>query len=183
MTTAAAVNNQFFKEKLSRLLRGMFDTAIKKYPNLILREKAKEVNRITQEDEFLIQKMRQILNDNKGVGLAAPQLGKSKKIIVIQTPKGMEAFVNPRIIKKTKEAEVKEEGCLSFPDLYFNIKRAKGIGVEAFNEKGEAVKIEAEGILARIFQHEIDHLEGILFIDRLSFWQRVKLRKKLKGLK
>ena len=130
------------------------------------------------------------MKENEGIGLAAPQVGQLKRIIVVHPIEERtieekskikpQVFINPKIIKKSREAIIDEEGCLSFPGLFLKIKRAKGVEIETQNEKEEKIRIEAEGLLARIFQHEIDHLDGILFIDRLSFWQKLKLRGRLK---
>jgi len=147
-----------------------------KYPESVLRKKCEEIEKITEEIKELIGDMKRIMIENKGIGLAAPQIGESKRIIVIMTEKGPEAFVNPKIIDKSQETEIMEEGCLSFPGLFFKIKRAKDIKIKATNINGNTVEISADGMLARIFQHEIDHLDGILFVDRLPFWQRLKLK-------
>ncbi|PIP24820.1 MAG: peptide deformylase [Candidatus Nealsonbacteria bacterium CG23_combo_of_CG06-09_8_20_14_all_36_12] len=164
---------------------------IKKYPNPILRGKClpvqilrsktwsgKEVKEIPEEIKRLGFEMIETMTENEGIGLSAPQVGELKRIIAVQTERGPEIFINPKILKKSKETEIIEEGCLSFPGLWLKIKRAKMVEIEAINEKGEKNKIQAEGLPARIFQHEIDHLDGILFIDRLSFWQRLKLKEK-----
>ncbi len=153
---------------------------IKKYPNSILRKKCQEVKEIAPDIKQLINNMIETMEENKGVGLAAPQVGVLKRIIVAQTDYGPKAFIDPEIIKKTKEKEIMEEGCLSFPDLWLKIERAKGVEITALDGNGN--KIKAVGFLARILQHEIDHLDGILFIDRISFRQRLKIRKKLKEI-
>ena len=154
---------------------------IKKYPNPILREKSKEVREITEEIKNLGQEMVKIVIVKEGVGLAGPQVGQLKRIIVVCRQKGLpEVFINPKIVKKNKETEIGEEGCLSFPDLYLKIKRAKGAEIEALDIEGKTIYQKAEGLSARVFQHEIDHLDGILFIDRISFWQRFKLKRQLK---
>lgn len=150
-----------------------------KYPSPILRKKCEEVKEITEEIKRLSQEMIETLTKNQGVGLAVPQIGELKRMIVVQTEKGPQTFINPKIIKKTKETIIDEEGCLSFPGLFLKIKRAKWVEIEALNEKGEKIHLKAEGLPARIFQHEIDHLNGILFIDRLSFWQKLKFKFKL----
>lgn len=144
-----------------------------KYPNPILRKKSEEIKEITPEIKELALGMGKIMKKEKGIGLAAPQVGESKRIIVVQTEKGLDFFVNPKIIEKSKEKEVREEGCLSFPGLFLKIKRQKSVDIEAFNLNGEKIQIKAEGLPARTLQHEIDHLDGILFIDRLNFWQRL----------
>jgi len=152
---------------------------IKKYPDPILRKKCQEVKVITEEIKRLSQEMIETLTKNQGVGLAVPQIGELKRMIVVQTEKGPQIFVNPKIIKKSRETIIDEEGCLSFPGLFLKIKRAKWVEIEALNEKGEKIHLETKGLPARIFQHEIDHLDGILFIDRLSFWQKLKFKFKL----
>jgi peptide deformylase len=154
---------------------------IKKYPDPILRKKCEEVKEITPEVKKLIEDMIETMEKNEGVGLAAPQVGILKRIIVVETPEAPKGFINPQIFKKSKEKEIMEEGCLSFPGLFLKIKRAKEIEIEALDENGG--KIKAEGILAKILQHEIDHLDGILFIDKISFWQRLKLRRQLQKFK
>jgi len=156
---------------------------IKIYPDPILREKCKPVEKITHEIEKLITQMKKAMKEYNGIGLAAPQIGESKRIIVIETEKQPVAFLNPKIINQSKEKQVFEEGCLSFPGLWLKIKRPKRVEIEALNEKGKKIKIEAEGLLAQVFQHEIDHLNGVLFIDRASIFQKLKLKKLKKFLK
>jgi len=163
---------------------------IVKYPNPILRKKCEEVRAITREIKNLALDMIEVMTENEGVGLAAPQLGELKRIIAVhpiqehslkeKSEKKPQVFINPKIIKKSKETIIDEEGCLSFPGLFLKIKRAKEVEIEALNENGKKIRVRVEGLPARIFQHEIDHLDGILFIDRISFWQRFKIRKKLK---
>ena len=164
---------------------------ILKYPNPVLRKKCEEVKEVTEEIRNLIFDMKETMIKGNGIGLAASQTGVLKRIIVIhpiteRTPeekakKIPQVFINPKIIKKTKEIETGEEGCLSFPGIFLKIKRAKGIEVEALNENGEKVTIKAEGLVSRVFQHEIDHLDGILLIDKIDFWQRLKIKKELKA--
>jgi len=149
---------------------------IKKFPDQILRKKCERVKEVTGEIKNLGWNMVETMEESKGIGLAAPQVGELKRVIIVQMKKGPEVFINPKILKKTRETEIMEEGCLSFPGLFLKIKRAKGVEIEALDGTGEKVKIKAEGLPARIFQHEIDHLDGILFIDRISFWQRLKLK-------
>lgn len=156
---------------------------IKKYPDQVLKKKAKEVKEITPETEKLIDDMVETFKKNQGLGLAANQVGELKRIVVIGTEKGTEIFLNPKVIQKSREKDLTEEGCLSFPGLFLKIKRAKEIKIQAQNKKGEEIKTEAKGLMARVFQHEIDHLDGILFIDRLNFWQKLKIKYKFKFLK
>lgn len=153
---------------------------IKKYPEPTLRKKSEEVKEITQEIKKLCQDMVETLKTVKGTGLAAGQVGELKRIIAVQTEKTPVVFINPKIIKKSKKTEVTEEGCLSFPGLWLKIKRSKEVAVETLDIKGKEIKVNAAGISARVLQHEIDHLDGILIIDRIPFWQRLKLKLKLK---
>lgn len=145
-----------------------------KYPNPILKKKSEEVKEITEEIKNLSQKMVEMMIENEGIGLAAPQAGELKRIIVVQTDKGAEVFINPKIIARSKETELMEEGCLSFPKLFLKIKRAKGVQIETLTLEGQKLTIKTEGLMARVFQHEIDHLDGVLFIDRISFSQKLK---------
>lgn len=156
---------------------------ILKYPNPILSKKAEEVKEITPEIKKIIGGMKELVKENKDMaGLAASQIGILKRIIVVQTEKEPLAFINPEIIEKTKETETMEEGCMSLPGIFLKIKRCKGIKVKALNEWGKEIQIKAVGFIARVFQQEIDHLNGILIIDRISPIKKIKLRKKLKKL-
>src|SRR3989344_4939682 len=145
---------------------------IKKYPEPVLRKKSREVGEITEEIKSLVLNMAENLKESGGVGLAAPQIGESKRIIIINSPdekikeekdeKEYEVFINPKITSKSRETEIMEEGCLSFPGIYLNIKRVKAVEVEAIDASGNQVRLRAQGLLARIFQHEMDHLNGVL---------------------
>lgn len=149
---------------------------IKKYPEPILNKKAGEIKEITPEIKKLAEDMIETLlkAEPEGVGLAAPQVGVSKRMFVAQTEKGLAVFINPKIIKKSKMAQTLEEGCLSLPGIYLKIKRAKLLELEALDINGKKINIKAEGFFARILQHEIDHLDGVLIIDRVNFWQKIK---------
>ncbi len=151
---------------------------IKKYPDPVLRKKCEEVKTITPEINEMAFNMGESMDRDKGVGLAAPQVGVLKRIIVVQGSQGPDTYINPRIIKKSRGKDFMEEGCLSFPDVFLQIKRPKEVEVEALNLQGEKIRVKARDLAARVFQHEIDHLDGILFIDRISFFQRLlfKLR-------
>lgn len=153
---------------------------IKKYSNPILKKKCEEVKEITPEIKKLIEDMTETMKQKQGVGLAAPQIGILKRVIVVETENGVKGFINPKILKNTRKTEIIEEGCLSFPNLWLKIKRWKEVEIEALD--GDGKKIRAEGVWARILQHEIDHLDGILFIDRISRLERFRIRKKLKEL-
>lgn len=149
---------------------------ILKYPNPVLKKKSEEVKGITPEVKELALDMAKAMEKNNGVGLAAPQLGILKRIIVVKGEKGPAAFVNPKIIQKSRKTETAEEGCLCFPGIFLKIKRAERVEVEAINLAGEKITFRAQDMLARIFQHEIDHLDGILILDRADFWQKMKLK-------
>lgn len=146
---------------------------IKKYPDPILRKKCQEVKEVTEEIKNLCRDMIETLVENQGIGLAAPQVGELKRIIVVQTEKEPEVFLNPKILKKSRETILIEEGCLSFPNLFPKIKRAKEVEIKVLDPKGKTIQIKAKGLAACVFQHEIDHLDGILFIDHVRVGRRI----------
>lgn len=130
----------------------------------VLKEKAQEVKAITPNIHKLLDNMAETMYDANGVGLAAPQIGVSKRVVVIDTGDGLFELINPVIINKSGE-EADEEGCLSIPNLVGTVRRAKKVTAQALNREGELIEYEVQGLLARAFQHEIDHLNGILFVD------------------
>lgn len=134
----------------------------------ILRKTAKEVEEVNEKIKELIEDMIETMHKYNGVGLAAPQVGILKKIIVIDLYDGEPPLklINPKIIKEKGKQEV-EEGCLSFPNQYAKMIRPKEVVVEALNENGEKVKIVAKDLLAQALAHEIDHLNGVLFVDNM----------------
>ena len=130
----------------------------------ILREKAKPVPKINSSIIKLLDNMKDTMDDALGVGLAAPQVGVSKRVIVIDIGEGLIEFINPEIT--SSEGIKKEvEGCLSVPGVKGEVSRAERVIVTGLNRNGDQIEIKAEGLLARALQHEIDHLEGVLFID------------------
>lgn len=135
----------------------------------ILRKTSKEVEEVNDKIRELLQDMLETMHKYNGVGLAGPQVGVLKRVIVIDLYDGSEPLklVNPKIIKTKGNQEV-EEGCLSFPNEYAKIIRPKEVVVEALNENGEKVKIVGKDLLAQALAHEIDHLNGILFIDHID---------------
>lgn len=139
-----------------------------KVPAEVLRQKAAPVEKITKKQLFLIDDMIRIMKMANGVGLAAPQVGVLQQIIII-APDGVRPtpLINPVIIKAEGEV-IGEEGCLSIPGLYGDVKRYSYVEVEAIDRKGREFVYELEGMSARIVQHEIDHLEGILFTDKVD---------------
>ncbi len=139
---------------------------IRKYGHAALRKKAEEVTVFDASLHKLITQMRETLTASKGLGLAAPQVGVSKRIFLAVHPeiRKIHVLVNPRI-EEVSGQDIDVEGCLSFPDVFFHIKRAARCVVTALNEKGKPVTIEGTGTFARCFQHEMDHLDGVLIID------------------
>ncbi|MGD9807677.1 MAG: peptide deformylase [Deferribacterales bacterium] len=157
---------------------------VKTFPDKVLRIKAEPVVDINEETVKLLDNMVQTMHHQKGVGLAAPQVGISKRIIVIDTSAGEDEgmilrVINPEIIEASGE-QVGEEGCLSVPGEYEPVRRAEKIRVKALSEEGKPYTMEAEGFLARVFQHEIDHLNGVLFIDRLPSFKKETVKKSIK---
>jgi peptide deformylase len=144
-----------------------------KYPSPLLKKRAEEIKEISEDIQKLAKEMIEIMNANQGVGLAATQIGESKRIIVVDPGDGPRIFFNPRIFKKSWKKEIIEEGCLSLPGYSLRILRPKEIEIDFLDEKGERIKMKANGLLARIIQHEIDHLDGILLLDRLNLWQKI----------
>lgn len=141
---------------------------IKKYPDPILSRESAEIKEITPEIKKLAEDMIETMEYNQGVGLAAVQVGELKRLMVVQIKQKPLVLINPKIIKKTKETEAMEEGCLSCPGICLEIKRARGIEMEALGKDGKKIKIKTKDILAHILQHEIDHLDGILIIDKIN---------------
>lgn len=147
---------------------------ITKIPNKILAKKTEEVavtdikNGLYRE---LASEMRKAMIENSGVGLAANQIGKDLSIFVIDKKLAKEngvsdVFINPEITEYSKESDDTEEGCLSIPDYWTSIKRSKKIKIKAVDENGNKIKLKARGFLARVLQHETDHLNGIIIKDR-----------------
>ncbi|MFW6134592.1 MAG: peptide deformylase [Elusimicrobiota bacterium] len=156
---------------------------LQKYGSPILREKALPVNNIDGDVRELADNMIETMYAEGGVGLAAPQVGVSKRIIVIDTEeKGVIVLINPVIIKREGETK-EEEGCLSVPGIYSPVRRSSSITVEAIDLDEKKVRITQEGFLAIALQHEIDHLDGYLFIDRLSPAKRLMIKEQLKEIK
>jgi len=153
------------------------------YSNPILRRKAESLEDIDDTIRQLIDEMGETMYANDGVGLAAPQVGVSKRVVVLDGGEGLMSLVNPEIIQMGEEEETMEEGCLSLPEIRLDVSRPTRIVARGRNDKGELVEMELDGLLARIFQHEIDHLNGILIIDHASSIQRTLLKSKLKKLK
>lgn len=138
-------------------------------PNEILRQKSIDVSFDeikTPEMKNLIVDMKETMRHENGVGIAAPQIGIHKRVIIVDTQSGPKAFFNPKIIKHSFLKRKDEEGCLSVPGVFGFVKRYKSVVVESFDENANKIRINASGLLSVVFQHEIDHLDGILFIDK-----------------
>jgi peptide deformylase len=152
------------------------------YPDPFLRQKAQPIDVIDEQIRRWAEEMTGIMYEKDGVGLAASQVGIPKRIMVIDPGDGLQTYFNPEIVKTGKEEETLEEGCLSLPGIHVDIARPVQIVVKVLDPQGKSFEIEAEGLYARVFQHEIDHLNGILIIDHLSSIQRTLLRSKLRKL-
>lgn len=147
------------------------------YPDKRLRDPGKEVEKFDDELHRLIDDMAETMYAAPGVGLAAPQIGVSKRLFIIdvatgdEEPSDLRVFINPEILE-TEGDTTFSEGCLSFPGLHEDIDRAERVRVRAFDQDGEAFELEADGLLAIAIQHENDHLNGKLMIDHLSVLRR-----------
>ncbi len=141
----------------------------------VLREKAKPVAKITPNILKLLDNMRDTMYAAKGVGLAAPQIGVSKRVVVVDVGEGLYELINPEIIE-AHGVEVAAEGCLSIPGVVGEVPRAASVVVRALNRKGQMMEYRAKGYTARAFQHEIDHLDGILFIDKAQNVRKEEVR-------
>lgn len=152
----------------------------------VLRERASEVSSVDAEIRRLAQDMFDTMYEADGVGLAAPQVGIGQRLIVVD-PREQDvtpmALVNPRLVEVGEETERAEEGCLSIPGLREVVERASSVVIEALDLDGGTVRIEADGLHARVLQHEIDHLNGVLFLDRVTPLKRKMLLKKWEKVK
>jgi peptide deformylase len=149
--------------------------------NELLRQKAAPVKKIDGSYGKLAAEMVEALHQGNGIGLAGPQVGLLERIFVVHIAGDIpRIFINPSIIGTSQDMVKYEEGCLSLPGLWAEVLRPSTVRVQAWNEKGRPFTLEAGGILARVIQHEYDHLEGVLFIDRLSEAKRNRLMAKFK---
>jgi peptide deformylase len=155
-------------------------------PDPVLRRKARAITNFDDSLQTLIDDMIETMREAPGVGLAAPQVGVSERLIVveysedeedengefIETPKKLYVMINPEIIKSSEEKELGVEGCLSIPGLVGEVERSLALTIKGLNRHGHLARVKAEGWLARIFQHEIDHLNGVVFTDLATkVWQ------------
>lgn len=146
------------------------------YDNPLLRKKSRQVRRVNPAIQALVDDMVETMHAANGIGLAAIQIGVPESVIVVQLPQdenhphGGELYVivNPQLARKSREMEAGTEGCLSVPGLAGEVSRYRAVTVKGLDARGKPVRIRAEGLLARVFQHEIDHCNGILFIDHIT---------------
>ena len=155
-------------------------------PHPVLKRKAKSVETITPAILTLLDDMLDTMYNARGIGLAAPQIGQSLRIIVVDISEGRDQpvkMVNPTLIATSNEMRSFEEGCLSFPGQYSEVKRPDTITVSYLDPLGRTQKIEADGIFATCIQHEVDHLDGINFVDHISSLKRNIILRKLNKIK
>jgi peptide deformylase len=146
--------------------------------NDVLRRTAEPIKNIGTATAKLSVDMLETLLEAKGLGLAAPQVGVSERLFVVHIADDMpRIFINPEILESSPEAIKYEEGCLSLPGIYADVNRPGAVRVRAWNEKGKPFTLDAEGLLARVIQHEMDHLNGVMFIDLLSELKRKRILK------
>jgi peptide deformylase len=157
------------------------------YPHPALRWKSAEINRIDDTLRTYVREMFRMMYEAKGIGLAANQVGLPIRLFVVNpsgekdNPEDEVVFINP-VIRSRKGNAVGEEGCLSLPNLYADVARADEITVEAFDLDGQGFRMKVKELPARVIQHELDHLDGVLFIDRLEDMERAKLAAKVDDL-
>jgi len=155
---------------------------IRIFGDLVLRKKTKPVKQINQGHRDILSKMAQLMYAGSGIGLAATQVGIDQSMIVADIGSGLYKLVNPRIIQR-KGRQAQEEGCLSIPGVCIKVRRSRKVLVEAQDEFGKPITIEAEDLLACVLQHEIDHLKGKLIVDYAPFLLKLKIKRKLEELK
>jgi len=153
-------------------------TEIVQYGTAVLREKAAPVTDF-EALPTLIPEMLTAMHEHNGIGIAAPQIGLNQRIVVIDLGDGPLALINPEIVEASEGKEIMEEGCLSVPQVYVEVERSEHIRVRGANLDGQPVELEARGFFARVLQHEIDHLNGILIVDRISYTKRQLLNRRL----
>ena len=154
---------------------------VRLYGDSVLRKKSKEVEKVDKEIKKLLDNMAETMYRNKGVGLAAPQVGILKRAIIVDVGEGLTALANPKILWRQGKVTA-SEGCLSLPGIFLEIKRSQEVVVEGMDKDGETKQIGAAGLFARALQHEIDHLNGILIIDHISRKKLKSIRKELKKI-
>jgi peptide deformylase len=144
---------------------------IKKYPDPVLKKTCQPLEEINKKDKILFEEMVFTMQFYHGIGLAAPQIGIPRQLIIVSNEDKIIKFANPKIIE-VKGEDIFEEGCLSVPETFVKINRPYEIKVIGLNEEGKIIEFKAKGLVARVFQHEIDHLNGKLIIDYLVSTER-----------
>jgi peptide deformylase len=154
---------------------------VRRYGDPVLRRRAREVETVTPEVRRLVDDMTDTMYDEVGIGLAAPQVGVSLRLMVVgdEEGRGTQALVNP-VIAAQGGSVTAEEGCLSLPGIFAPVTRAEWVTLQAQDLDGQPVSVTARGLRARVFQHEIDHLDGVLFIDRLEPVVRDRIKRRIK---
>ena len=154
---------------------------IRTFGDPVLRSRAGEITKITDVHRRLIKDMIDTMRDAPGVGLAAPQVGVMERLFVWEVEEEHGVLINPEIVKRSRKKITEEEGCLSLPGLVYPVERNYEVVVRAVDENGDEIEIAGEDLLARVFQHEIDHLDGVLFIDHISEGDRREALSILRG--
>jgi len=154
---------------------------VRRYGDPVLRRRAVPVGEVTPQIRRLVEDMTDTMYDEVGIGLAAPQVGHSVRLLVVgdEEGRGVQALVNP-VITESGGTVTAEEGCLSLPGIFADVTRAQWVRLEAQDLEGRPVAMTARGLRARVFQHEIDHLDGVLFIDRLDPVTRDRIKRRIK---
>ena len=147
-----------------------------------IRRKAKPVKAVTKHHRDILSEMARLMYETKGIGLAANQAGIDESMAVVDIGTGLYKLINPKIVKK-EGSQSMEEGCLSVPGVSVKVKRAERVVLKALDEEGRPITAEARGLLACVFQHEIDHLNARLIIDHASLFEKLKIKRRLSELK
>lgn len=150
------------------------------YPDVVLCGKSSSVDEVDAEVVELVQAMSRLMVSAQGIGLAAPQVGVSRRIITLNAGDGLISLINPMVLERHGQGKM-EEGCLSCPGITVDVTRSEKILVRGLNLDGEEVIIEAEGLKARVLQHEIDHLDGVLIVDKLPWLEKMMAKRKLRS--
>jgi peptide deformylase len=152
---------------------------LKFYPDPVLRKISSLVPKVNNTIRQLIKKMSNIMYNNKGIGLAAPQVGTLERVIIADIGEGLISMINPEILTGFGE-EFMEEGCLSLPETVVNVKRKKSVFVRYLDKNEKEIESKLNGLTARVIQHEIDHLNGVLIIDYAPLSERLNVLSELK---
>ncbi len=155
------------------------------YPAPVLRQRARRIERIDRNVHRVADRMLQLMQEAPGVGLAAPQVGLAWRLFVAgptTQPEHATVFINPRLAAATRAVADADEGCLSLPEITVNVRRPVGVRIEAINLQGKPFALEGRDLIARIWQHELDHLDGVLIIDRAAQADRIANQRLLRDL-